>query len=759
MDERAKEQQHVTRTIALIYNEQKVIKEQQQQLTGKMQAELKEVADHQIRGGSNESFYESAVEYRQHEQELLLKYHTAESQVKRLKTLYAMAGNPYFARIDFKEGQENKETLYLGIASLRDKNQETIVIDWRAPIANLYYEGELGPAFYETDHDRYEVELLLKRQFKIQDGQMLSMVDTSEVINDEFLLEILDEASSSQMKNIVSTIQKAQNRIIRNTTSKVMLIEGIAGSGKTSALLQRIAFLLYRNRKWLADEQVLLFSPNHLFSDYISMVLPSLGESTVPTRTFRSFMDQLLPQFTIEKEAEQEDVFLSGNEKHSERLKSSLVLVNASKKYIQAITELGPLFRNLKVNGQTLISTKQMRTWYQETNPNLPLYQRTQLLQTKLLKKVGGLQKDEAKKTWVKDAAEEELQQYFADHPNLTDSEENERKLRNQIKKQIVKRHFRSMVKSIHRFQFINFSKQYLHFLQNVSKKTLAENHVTENQWQKSWEDTRELLKNRLLKQEDAVLFFLLLKGLRPIDLPVQARFIFIDEMQDFPPAQVALLRELYPQANLTLCGDLNQKVFGNETIVGNLSALFPNQEVTRYQLTTSYRSTKEITDFANQFLSKEDAVEMTARKGDLPTLVTGFNKTQCLDYLKNDLQTNEAKAKYWRTAIICRTSQECIALYEALDEKMQQEIQLIVSEEDFMKRRIMIIPAYLAKGLEFDRVYAWQIDDSFKTTQDRLIFYTIATRAMHELTVISHEPLSPFFETADPLTFNKIIL
>ena len=759
MDERAKEQQHVTRTIALIYNEQKVIKEQQQQLTGKMQAELKEVADHQIRGGSNESFYESAVEYRQHEQELLLKYHTAESQVKRLKTLYAMAGNPYFARIDFKEGQENKETLYLGIASLRDKNQETIVIDWRAPIANLYYEGELGPAFYETDHDRYEVELLLKRQFKIQDGQMLSMVDTSEVINDEFLLEILDEASSSQMKNIVSTIQKAQNRIIRNTTSKVMLIEGIAGSGKTSALLQRIAFLLYRNRKWLADEQVLLFSPNHLFSDYISMVLPSLGESTVPTRTFRSFMDQLLPQFTIEKEAEQEDVFLSGNEKHSERLKSSLVLVNASKKYIQAITELGPLFRNLKVNGQTLISTKQMRTWYQETNPNLPLYQRTQLLQTKLLKKVGGLQKDEAKKTWVKDAAEEELQQYFADHPNLTDSEENERKLRNQIKKQIVKRHFRSMVKSIHRFQFINFSKQYLHFLQNVSKKTLAENHVTENQWQKSWEDTRELLKNRLLKQEDAVLFFLLLKGLRPIDLPVQARFIFIDEMQDFPPAQVALLRELYPQANLTLCGDLNQKVFGNETIVGNLSALFPNQEVTRYQLTTSYRSTKEITDFANQFLSKEDAVEMTARKGDLPTLVTGFNKTQCLDYLKNDLQTNEAKAKYWRTAIICRTSQECIALYEALDEKMQQEIQLIVSEEDFMKRRIMIIPAYLAKGLEFDRVYAWQIDDSFKTTQDRLIFYTSATRAMHELTVISHEPLSLFFETADPLTFNKIIL
>ena len=151
--------------------------------------------------------------------------------------------------------------------------------------------------------------------------------------------------------------------------------------------------------------------------------------------------------------------------------------------------------------------------------------------------------------------------------------------------------------------------------------------------------------------------------------------------------------------------------------------------------------------------------MELTARKGDLPTLVTGFNEQQCLTYLKNDLKVNEAKAKYWRTAIICRTSQDCVNLYHALDQDLQKEIQLIVSEEDFMKRRIMIIPAYLAKGLEFDRVYAWQVDESFKTPQDRLIFYTIATRAMHELTVISPEVLSPFFDTSDPLTFNKIVL
>lgn len=759
MDERKLEQQHVDQTIQLIANEKDLLVKQQKALNGELQEELRGVADKKIRGGSDEAFYESVIEYQQHEQELLLKYQTSEAQEKRIKTLTTMSGNPYFARIDFQEGHEAQETLYLGIASLRDKTEETIVIDWRAPIANLYYEGELGPTFYETDTDRYQVDLRLKRQFKIQEGQILSMVDTSEVINDEFLLEILDEASSSQMKNIVSTIQKAQNQIIRDTHSKVLLIEGIAGSGKTSALLQRVAFLLYRNRKWLADDQVLLFSPNHLFSDYISMVLPSLGESQVPTRTFRTFMDQLLPQFEIEKEAEQEEVFLSGTEKQAERLKSGLTLVNYSKKYIKAITELGPLFRDLKVKGETKISTGQMRTWYQETNANLPLYQRTQLLQTKLLKKIGGLEKDEAKKQWVKEAAEEQLQELFASDPHQEYTEENERQLLNKFRRQIARRHFRQLTRGIKHFQFVNYSKQYLHFLQTVPQNLLTKNNLTSAEWAISINETRELLRQRKLTLEDAVLFFILAKGIYPAYVEQKARFIFIDEMQDFPPAQVALLRELYPKAGITLCGDLNQKVFGNETIVGSLTRLFPNETVTRYQLTTSYRSTKEITDFANQFLSQDDQVDMTARKGDLPTVVNSLDQMAPLNYLSETLCQDEAKTKYWRTAIICKTTAECEELYEKFSEELQQKTQLIVSEEDFMKRNIIVIPAFLAKGLEFDRVFAWNIDANFHNAQDRLILYTIATRAMHELTILTGSPTSPLLEQADELTYQKIIL
>lgn len=755
--ERLKEQQHADDTVRLIHTEEQLLKKQQQALAGELHDQLQGVADRKIRGGDEEAFYESVLEYRQHEEELMLKYHSADAVEKRLKTLAAMSGNPYFARIDFTEAAEAPETLYLGIASLRDKDENTIVIDWRAPIANLYYEGELGPTHYETDHDRFEVELLLKRQFKIQEGTLLSMVDTSEVINDEFLLEILDEASSSQMKNIVSTIQKAQNKIIRDTHSKVMLIEGIAGSGKTSALLQRIAFLLYRHRKWLADDQVLLFSPNHLFSDYISMVLPSLGESAVPTRTFRSFMQQLLPQLEIEKEEEQEAVFLSGAENRTQRLKSGLALVQHSHRYLQTITELGPLFRDLKINGETYLSTRQMRQWYQETNPNLPLYQRTQLLQTKLLKKAGGLQKDEAKKPWVKEAVEERLQEYYETHPDVEDTEANERKIRAQIRKAVVKRHFRPLVRAVERFQYINYSKQYLHFLKTVPRSLLVKAGVSDEEWAAALEKVRDSLKKRRLSQEDAVLFFLLSRGLYPIEVPLKARFIFVDEMQDFPPAQVALLRALYPNAGITLCGDLNQKVFGNETIVGSLPALFGDTAVTRYQLTTSYRSTKEITDFANQFLSHEDTVEMTARTGDLPRLVRGGSNAENLLTLTGILEAERATAKYWRTAIICKTTEECQALYDQLEPAFQKEIQLIVSEDDFMKRNIMIIPAFLAKGLEFDRVFAWNINENFTTQQDRLILYTICTRAMHQLTLFTTITESPLLQQANPLTYQLL--
>lgn len=748
MNAREYEQEHVQQTSALIQQELTFLDRQKQETKTKFDTNMRENAEQKIQAGSFEALADTMAETRQHETELLMRYQTLASQEKRQKVLRLMEENPYFARIDFKEDQE-AETLYLGIASLRDTQEETIVIDWRAPIANLYYEGTLGQTSYEAHDAIIPIELLLKRQFKIREGNILSMVDTSEAINDDFLLEILDEASSNHMKNIVATIQRSQNEIIRDTRSKVLVVEGIAGSGKTSALLQRVAYLLYHNRKWLENDQVLLFSPNHIFSDYISTVLPSLGESGIPTETFKTFLAALLPNYQIHTEESHEEVFLSGQDDRVLRAKSSFLIVQELYKYIERITGFGPLFRDLKLKDKVLISKKQIRNWYQEANPELPMYQRMQLLQTKLLKKLGGLEKDEMKKDWAKKAADDLVDAVFVNNPDMEDSEKAERRLRRQMTQKVVRKKMRPLRRQINRFGFVNYAKQYLHFLQNVPTSLLTHYQLTEKNWKTMLEELMADFKRKDLSLEDGTLLFLLMKSIHPMDVQQKARFIFIDEMQDFSPAQVALLRHLYPKATYTLCGDLNQKVFGNESMVHSLAQIFPDESLTHFELTTSYRSTEEITNFANQFLTQENRVELTARVGDLPSIYYTNDTRQMIDGLIREIDETKEAARYWRTAIIAKTVEECQALYDQLSAEQKDQVQLLTDEEDFMKKNLIIIPTYLAKGLEFDRVFAWNISpENYYTEQDKLILYTVCTRAMHELNLLVIGKQSPLLDT-----------
>ena len=739
MNAREYEQEHVQQTSALIQQEIVFLDSQKKKTKEKFDTDMLENAGQRIQGGSFEALAETMADTRQHEAELLVRYQSLASQEKRQRALRLMLENPYFARIDFKEDQE-AETLYLGIASLRDLQEETVVIDWRAPIANLYYEGTLGQTQYEAHDAIIPIELLLKRQFKIREGHILSMVDTSEAINDDFLLEILDEASSNHMKNIVATIQRSQNEIIRDTRSKVLVVEGIAGSGKTSALLQRVAYLLYHNRKWLDNEQVLLFSPNHIFSDYISTVLPSLGESGIPTETFKTFLSALLPSYQIHTEESHEEVFLSGQDDRVLRTKSSFAIVQELYKYVDRITEFGPLFRDLKLNQEVLISKKQIRNWYQEANLELPMYQR--------MKKIGGLEKDEMKKDWVKKAADELVEAVFVNNPNMEDSEKAERRLRRQMAQKIVRKKMRPIRRMINRFGFINYAKQYLHFLQSIPNQLLTRYQLTDENWKDMLEALRTDFKQKDISLEDGTLMFLLMKSIHPLDVKQKARFIFIDEMQDFSPAQVALLRHLYPKATYTLCGDLNQKVFGNESMVHSLEEIFPEQSLTHFELTTSYRSTEEITNFANQFLTQENRVELTARIGNLPQVYYANESSQMIEGLIHQIEETAEMAKYWRTAIIAKTVEECQALYNQLTTAQKEYVQLLTDEEDFMKKSLIIIPTYLAKGLEFDRVYAWNISpENYHTEQDKLILYTVCTRAMHELNLLVIGKRSPLLE------------
>ncbi|WP_071130940.1 RNA polymerase recycling motor HelD [Enterococcus timonensis] len=755
MKQRQLEEQQLEQTLALITREEVLLqklKEEEQNLFRQASLENGD-SEHKVNAFSQESLWESYFARRQHENELLVRYHTVEEQARRQKTLALMEKNPYFARIDFSEDDELTK-LYIGIASLRDAADQALVVDWRSPIANLYYESEPGKTYYEAVDGKIFVDLLLKRQFKIVAGKIVSMVDTTEAINDDFLLEILDENSNNHMKNIVATIQKAQNAIIRNTASQVMMIEGIAGSGKTSALLQRVAYLLYTHRKWLKTDQVLLFSPNHLFSEYIADVLPSLGESEIPTETFISYFQRLIPQFSITKESAAEQTFLSGQKSAVTQLKASLDLVDILNDYIAKITPVGPLFIDLKIKGEVVLAKEKIRGYYQETNPLLPLYQRISLLQTKLQKKLGGLMKDAQKKTWVKELVEHELNELFSKDLSLDDDPATLNKLQKQTAQKIVKKYFKKTKRQIDEFSFIAFNRQYLHFLSDLPAEFLQRYNLTRDQWTAEHQAVKDNFRNHQLLLADAPLFILLRRRLAPFFAGQQARFLFIDEMQDVTPLEAEVLKELHENGNFTFCGDLNQQIFGNPTLVNSIEDIFPSKFLQHYQLTTSYRSTAEITAFAESFLLETKNTN-APRHGEKPAVYLGESTSDLNEKLLafiNEPYSPQIK----RRAILTKTTEEAEALYADLAPEIEQ-LQLITQEDDFFKKNLVIMPAFLAKGLEFDAVICYGInEENFANPADRLILYTMITRGMHQVSLFVKGTQLPFSHQQEHLYEKK---
>lgn len=251
---------------------------------------------------------ETAMSIRQQQQMLSERENRQEYAARELGTLTKLEVNPYFARIDFREGDEKRdETIYIGMASFTDRPDHYLIYDWRAPISSIYYNGGIGDVTYQTPDGEQTVDVKLKRQFQIENAKIKTVFDTEEVVGDQMLLDALSNRSDTKMKSIVTTIQKEQNQIIRDTDSELLFVQGAAGSGKTAAVLQRVAFLLYQYRGNLHSGQIILFSPNQLFNDYINQVLPELGEQNMVQMTFYQYSSHRLPSVQVETLAQRFD--------------------------------------------------------------------------------------------------------------------------------------------------------------------------------------------------------------------------------------------------------------------------------------------------------------------------------------------------------------------------------------------------------------------------------------------------------------------
>lgn len=599
-----------------------------------------------------------------------------EHSVENRKRLHRLKDTAYFGRIDFVNRKSNDfKNIYVGVHNFQDNDtNQNLVYDWRAPISSLFYDFELGEGFYETQSGVIEGNISLKRQFRIRKGEMEYMLDTDVTIHDEVLQKELGHASSAKMRNIVATIQKEQNAIIRNEEARYLIIQGVAGSGKTSIALHRIAFLLYRFKETITSDDILIISPNKVFASYISNVLPELGEETVAETSMEEIANELLEyQVKFQTFFDQVAELLDKHDlKLIERIqfKSSNEILRKLDEYVVFLENEGFNVTDISVKG------KPVPAWF--IRESFDKYKRMPLL--KRFNEV------------VREIVENVFKHFHVEiqYKDRTDLHHTIRKM----------------------FPSYNPRILYKGFYEWLGKPELLKTKAGNTY---EWSDVYAFiyLKYRL-------------EGLKPNS---KVKHLVIDEMQDYSVVQYKILSLLYP-CKKTILGDVNQSV--NPFSSSNLPII---EKVfggaTTMTMLKSYRSTYEITQFSKR-ISQKVEVEAIERHGEEPQVILCKNTEAETDKIKS-LITQFVKSEFNSLGIICKTQKQADTLYEAL--KKDHKVNLLNAVSVAFGTGIVITTAHLAKGLEFDQVIVpFCTDKNYNTEPDKQMLYVACTRAMHKL-------------------------
>jgi DNA helicase II / ATP-dependent DNA helicase PcrA len=717
-----------------------------------------------------DDYLETIISLRQQAQALSVSQSTHRQSFKRLSALRRMKDVPYFGRIDFtEEGTSAAERIYIGISTLTDTSGENILIyDWRAPISSIYYDYPPGPAEYTTLEGVIRGILEKKCQYIIRDGVIKSMFDTSLTIGDEILQQVLGKVTDKHMHNIVATIQREQNRIIRHDRGRMLIVQGPAGSGKTSAALQRIAYLLYKYRDRLKADQIILFSPNSMFNSYVSNVLPELGEENMQQVTFQEYLDhRLRNEFQVEDPYEQLEYVLTAADDPSFRTRTASIRFKAStrffetiKKYRQSLELSGMLFKDIKFRGNPIVTAQQIAERFYSSDTSLRFHNRLEKLTDWLNKKIDEAEKFERTKPWVQEEIEllsnedyHKAYTYLRKKRGLKgeslDNYENEIEALGQL---IVRQKLKPLRKRIRTLRFIDIKGIYKQLFTDPTRiKLWMEGEIPE-EWEDICLSTVKMLDEGKLFYEDATPFLLLKELIQGFQTNNSIKQVLVDEGQDYSPFQFEFLKRLFPSARMTVLGDFNQAIFphASETVdFHTLTGLYGPDETDAITLTQSYRSTRQIVEFTRGLVPGGERIIPFERDGDKPVLMRVSDNSE----LHRCIASKVVKLRnrgYNTIAIICKSAAESTAAYDALNSV--EEIKLVKSGSIEYEQGVVVIPAYLAKGIEFDAVIIY--DASAKVYGDeslRRLFYTACTRAMHYLQLYSVGEPSPFLRNVVP--------
>lgn len=601
-----------------------------------------------------------------------------EMKAKYYKKLYKVQNSPYFAKIVFQNKENINPNIYIGLTYLT-KDNENVIYDWRAPISSIFYDYENGECEYEAPGGTIKGYLENKRQFTIEDSKIIRVFDSKLNVQDDLLQEVLSRRNNDYMKNIVNTIQQEQNAIIRNIKDKNLIVQGIAGSGKTSVALHRIAFLLYKIKN-LTSDKVLIFAPNQVFSEYISNVLPELGEENTKETTFSDFLETYIKEY---KHIETFTSFVERYYKYEEELpdlikfKQSNKIIKVLELYIKNYTK-DAKFTDDILNRDLYISKEKLNYYLNERYSSIPLLER------------------------IDEIAEKISEQTFNGNKTKT------KQIRNWLKERInISLDLKEIYKKF--YTSIEFKFAY--------KKNIPDYYL-------------DKLNDKTISFEDACLFVYMKSLLMFLGNDYTIEQTIIDEAQDYNKLQYILLKKILKKSKFTILGDVNQTInpYYQYKSLNELSDIFDSSNY--LELTKTYRSSPEIIEHANKILNL-NLVSAIRRDTKIPVIFR--NKDNVKEQMIYDIETLQKKCK--SIAVITKTDTEANKIYKLLKPSFK-DITLISNGSNNFNRKLVVIPSYMSKGLEFDASIIYTDKDNKYTEEEKYLYYVSCTRSQHYLVI-----------------------
>ena len=672
---------------------------------------MRENTEHGITSLYTSDGFEALVELSQYINPVTDKIIDYEEEEHKILLLEKMIKSPYFARIDFKFDDEDEfEKIYIGRSSLRKNSyQEMYVYDWRSPIASVFYRFMTGEAFYDAPCGRVTGELNLKRQYEIKNGILEYFFDSDVQIVDEFLRQLLSQNTTAKMKAIVETIQHEQDVVIRDMENDLLMVQGVAGSGKTSIALHRAAYLMYQGLQTkLSANNIMIISPNSIFEQYISNVLPELGEDNVISSVFEDILSELLNGRKIQSRND----FLENlivNSKYKEISRNSIEFKTSSffreilDQFLIDIPRQWIEFEDVYYEGKCVVSGQILKDKILG-RPETPLGIKLEQLEDYILEQIFGTGKGRGHKE-EKNLIKQEIQKF--------------------IKIDIVE---------LYKILFSNEAYFYS-LLQNSNPSQNIKN---------IWKYTKENLETDSLYYDDAIAIAYLYLKIYGTNKYKNIKQVVIDEAQDYYPLQYEIFNLLFSNAKFTILGDMKQTLAKKEDIsfYEQIQKILNKKKSSLIMLDKSFRCTNEILNFSLKFIEQSSQIKSFNRNGDSPKVYIADNSEIFIDEIVKEIKLCQEKG-FQSICLICKTEKNSTYLFNKIKHKL--DIQLIKNGSVSDLQGVFILPVYMSKGLEFDTVLICDADSqNYHDEDDKNLLYVACTRALHKLSLFCENEVSP---------------